>query len=402
MRDLAERYSEVASDPIQESRREAWRGLNSLEEIQPLIYVRAFAWKEMPESTCECEDPLLRSIEARLRQEIFRHTFDDDTVVEPWISVPAVHSLREKMLWGLPMEWAPGGENGGARQMRPCILEPEDAERMAEPTHCINEEASTRRMSLANEVLGDVLPLVLDRAPVYQIWNADISTNLTRFRGLDQVMLDMVERPEWLHKVLAFMRDGVLRVHKQAEEQGDWKLCDHQNQSMPYSRELDDPGPSEKPRVRNDLWCFVAAQEMTLIGPAQFEEFMLRYQIPIMEPFGLTAYGCCEDLTLKIPLLRRIPNLRRIAVSPMANMAKCAEQIGPDYVLSYRPSPSDMVGYSFGEDRIRRVLTRDLEACKANNCHIEISLKDVETVQNDPTRIPKWVEIAREVIDAVY
>ena len=54
-----------------------------------------------------------------------------------------------------------------------------------------------------------------------------------------------------------------------------------------------------------------------------------------------------EDLTNKIDMLRTIPNLRRIAVSPFANVRRCAEQIGTDYVMSYRPSPADMVSYGF-------------------------------------------------------
>jgi hypothetical protein len=143
------------------------------------------------------------------------------------------------------------------------------------------------------------------------------------------------------------------------------------------------------------LWVFVASQETTAVGPRQFDEFMLQYQLPIMAPFGLVAYGCCEDLTRKIDVLRQIPNLRRIAVSPMANVAKCAQQIGLDYVLSYRPSPTDMVGYGFKPAKVREMLKRDLEAC--GDCHVDITLKDVETVQHDPDRIRQWVDIAREV-----
>ena len=118
-----------------------------------------------------------------------------------------------------------------------------------------------------------------------------------------------------------------------------------------------------------------------------------------MAPFGLVAYGCCEDLTRKIDKVRKIPNLRRIAVSPMADVKQCAEQLGDECVFSYRPSPSDMVGYGFDEDRIRRILRRDLEACRGNGCHVDITLKDVETVQNDPRRVRRWVEITREVVD---
>jgi hypothetical protein len=144
----------------------------------------------------------------------------------------------------------------------------------------------------------------------------------------------------------------------------------------------------------------MAAQEFTAVSPAMHEEFLLRYQLPILEKFGLAAYGCCEDLTRKIDMLRRIPNLRRIAVSPFANVAECAEQIGRDYVVSYRPSPTDMVGYGFDEGRIRSILTKDLQACR--KCHVDITLKDTETVENDPERVRKWVTLARGVVDEVF
>jgi hypothetical protein len=151
---------------------------------------------------------------------------------------------------------------------------------------------------------------------------------------------------------------------------------------------------------RKALWYFCASQEFAVIGPARFEEFMLRYQLPIISAFGLCAYGCCEDLSEKIESLRRIPNLRRIAVSPMADIRRCAEQIGKDYVFSYRPSPSDMVGYGLDEGRIRQLLREDLEACR--HCRVDVTLKDVETVQGDPSRLSRWVAIAREVIEDVF
>ena len=99
-------------------------------------------------------------------------------------------------------------------------------------------------------------------------------------------------------------------------------------------------------------------------------------------------------------MLRKIPNLRRIAVSPFADVARCAEQIGRDYVLSYRPSPSDMVGYGFNPERVRAILRRDLTACR--DCCVDITLKDVETVNGDPDRVRRWVAVARGVIDEVF
>ncbi len=87
-------------------------------------------------------------------------------------------------------------------------------------------------------------------------------------------------------------------------------------------------------------------------------------------------------------------------MTAFADAARCAEQIGQDYVLSYRPSPADMVGYGFNRDRIRSILKDDLEACR--DSHVDITLKDVETVQNDPDRVRNWVAATRSVIDEVF
>ena len=227
------------------------------------------------------------------------------------------------------------------------------------------------------------------------MWTGDISTELGRLSGIEHFMLDMYDRPEDLHRLCSFLGEGVLRTHDQAEAAGDWDLSCHQNQAMPYAKELPDPAPSTRGVSRKSLWYYMAAQEFTTVSPKMHEEFLLRYQLPILQHFGLTAYGCCEDLTHKISMLRQIPNLRRIAVAPAADVASCAEQIGTDYVISYRPSPADMVGYGWDEQRVRAILKKDLDALQG--CLFDITLKDVETVQYDPSRIRKWVRIVREM-----
>ena len=397
LRDLASRYLDICHAEVQRERRDAWRQHNSLRPTRPLIYVRAFAWSEMPESTCVCEDFFLRTYENFFRHALFWNSLGDDSIFEPWVTVEAVCVTPPDGMWGLPTRWIAGTDPRGSKRMAPPIVRPEDAHRLVPPHHRIDATETGRRAAMLDDVLGGTMPVVVNRAPAYRAWDADISTQLAQLRGLDQIMIDMLERPEWLHGVLAFMRDGILRVHEEAEQAGDWTLLAHENQAMPYAEELDDPAWDGRSVTRDRLWWFCASQETTLVGPALFEEFMLQYQRPIIEKFGLLAYGCCEDLTLKIPVLRRIRNLRRIAVSPMANVAKCAEEIRRDYVLSYRPSPSDMVGYGFDADRIRRILRRDLAAC--GECHMDITLKDVETVQGDPARVRNWVRITREVIE---
>lgn len=397
LRELAQRYLEICQPPEQSQRRELWRRHNSLQETKPLIYVRAFAWKEMPESHCLCDDPFARYFEDFFRNRLFWNSFDDDSIFEPWVTLEATFKCTD---WGVPIRRQTSEETRGSYKIDYPIKTPEDLATLRAPWHEIDAEATARHLKLLQEAMGDIITINLDRGPFYRMWSGDISSQLGFLRGIENIMLDMLDRPEWLHRLLAFMRDGILHVHEQAENIGDWSLSAHENQAMPYATELQNPAANVNGVKRKDLWCFMAAQEYTLISPAMHDEFLLQYQLPILKHFGLVAYGCCEDLTRKIDILRKIPNLRRIAVSPFADVARCAEQIGRDYVLSYRPSPTDMVGYDFNENRIRNILTRDLRACR--RCHTDITLKDVETVQGDPNRVREWVRITRQAIDDVY
>ena len=214
-------------------------------------------------------------------------------------------------------------------------------------------------------------------------------------------MLDMMDNPEWLHRMMKFMADGVLRTHAQAEAAGDWGLSAHQNQAMPYALELPDPAANVNGVRAQPAVGLLAAQEFTAVSPAMHDEFLLQYQLPILAQFGLAAYGCCEDLTHKIDMLRQIPNLRRIAVAPMRQRCAAAPSRSARITCCrYRPSPADMVGYGFDPERVRAILTRDCSACQG--CHVDITLKDVETVQGDPERVRNWVKLTREVIDEVY
>jgi hypothetical protein len=396
LRELARRYAEICAAPAQEERRALWRRHNSLKRTRPPIYVRAFAWHEMPEAKNLCRDPFAKHYESFFRHRLFWHGLNDDSIFEPWVTLQATHVCNG---WGLSVPRHSTDEPGGAYKEDYPIKQLADVAKLRCPRHEIDEAATARDLERLAEAIGDIVAINVDRGPAYRMWTGDISTDLGHLRGIEHLMLDMIDHPQWLHRLVRFLSDGILKAHEEAEAAGDWGLCAHQNQAMPYAEELDDPAANVNGVARSRLWGYMAAQEFAAVSPAMHEEFLLQYQLPILRRFGLTAYGCCEDLTRKIAMLRQIPNLRRIAVSPFADVARCAEQIGQDYVLSYRPSPADMVGYGFDPARIRSLLARDLQACR--DCHVDITLKDVETVQHDPERVRRWVELTRETIDKI-
>ena len=95
-------------------------------------------------------------------------------------------------------------------------------------------------------------------------------------------------------------------------------------------------------------------------------------------------------------MLKQIPNLRRISVSPFANVEKCAEASGGKYVLSFRPRPAHLVGDNWKEVA-RNDLQKGIETLKGTS--FDITLKDVETLEGDENRAKEWVRLARETIE---
>jgi hypothetical protein len=228
-------------------------------------------------------------------------------------------------------------------------------------------------------------------------YSGSLLHDLCKLRGYEQMLLDVYENPEWLHQVLGFMAAGVRDLHEQCEKAGDLRLINTFNQTLTYCDELPDPSPDPKSVTRKQLWHFFEGQEFDCVSPKDTEEFCIAYHRMMAKEYGMIAYGCCENLTRKIPYLKRIPNLRIIAVTPWANVAECAEQIGPDYVMSYRPNPSEVISNGFDRQYVKRFLKNGL--AQAKGCNVEINLKDVKTIRKDVGAMEEWVKTALEVAE---
>jgi hypothetical protein len=114
-----------------------------------------------------------------------------------------------------------------------------------------------------------------------------------------------------------------------------------------------------------------------------------------MARFGLVCYGCCEPLDARLALLiEKVPNLRRVSVSPWFNPRKAAEMLGDRYVFSWKPNPALVCAPTVNWDEVRRVTQETAEA--ARGCCLEMILKDTHTFHGDPQRVGRWARIALE------
>jgi hypothetical protein len=395
LRALAGRVAEIGHDPYQAQRREMWKLHNGLRKTKPMVLCfPEGAWGEiMPESVLQCTDGLARGIEHHLRQKVYYWDhLRDDNVIEPWVKIGLVWSHTG---WGLEPGYVHSGVDRGAWHFDPPIKDPDDLDKLHFPDLVIDEEATQRNFEAVHAAIGDVIEVKTHRR-VYIWGEASLVRVLASFRGLDQVMWDMIDRPEWVHKAMSFLRDGTMRFLDQVEAYDKLDLNNADDYvgsgGVGYTDDLPAEGFTGRVRMK-DLWGFAEAQELSRISPAMHEEFALQYQRPLLERFGLTCYGCCEPVTDRLEYIFKIPNLRRISVSPWADLRIAAEGLQDKYVFSWKPNPAQMCG-NFDPRRIRQNIRETLDIAKG--CVLEMILKDTHTVDQDPSRLSTWVRIAQE------
>ena len=397
LRALAHQLAEVAALPIQAQRRDQWKLHNALKSTRPMILVfPEGSWEELlTAKDLSCEGDEARYIEWQLRSRLYSHDhFQDDTVIErEWI-VPAVLHFSG---WGLEPRRIPSPDARGAWHFDPVIKTPADLKKLRFQEFIYDETATQQALAQAHDLFSDILEIKLKgRAHI----SYHLMAEYTALRGLEEVMTDMVLNPGWVHEAMTFFTEGHQRTLRQLTDLNLLSLnndATYQNSGgNGYTDEL--PAANFKPdRIRPcDIWASAEAQEMAGVSPRMHAEFILQYEKRLLEPFGLTGYGCCEDLTHKLDDVFTIPHLRRISISPFADVDRCAEKLKGAYIYSWKPNPAHLVG-QFREDRIRAYLRHAVQVSQQHGCVLEMILKDTHTCEHHPERFDRWTAIAREV-----
>ena len=147
--------------------------------------------------------------------------------------------------------------------------------------------------------------------------------------------------------------------------------------------------------LRSQIWGRGSAQMLSSVSKAMHEEFDIVYQREIMADFGLIYYGCCEPLDKKMDIVATLPNLRKVSITPWADVDVAAEAIGKKYVLANKPNPA-AVSAVLDEDALRREIGRTLDAVKRNGCSCDIVLKDISAA--NMASLTRWEEIVMEMV----
>jgi len=401
VRELAKQLTEIAALPQHEEKRALWRALNGKRPVRPMVMVDQVCWNEInadDELTLRCEDEALREWESKLRRKLYQWKhFPVDMVVEDFIRVPkAVTGISG---FGIVVKEHTNATDDTNDVISHAYINQfaseEDIEKIKTPVIIHNTAETDRRLALADEIFSGIIDFRADIEDVYIcVWDL-----ITTWMGAEGVLYALIEKPEMMYAMVKRMVGGYISMLDQLEEQ---RLLTLPQATIHCTGAWTDDLPQKDHDpdrvIAKDLWMFGLAQIFGSISPAMFNEFEIEPMMPVYERFGLIYYGCCDPIHNRLNEVRKIPNLRKISVSPWADKVKCAGEIGKDYVFSNKPNPAFLADTAFDEDLVRRDLIETKSLCEKYGCPLEIILKDVSTVAYHPERLWRWAEIAMEVV----
>ena len=404
LRGLAERYSEIAHEEVQQQRLERYRQTNAMADVRPVVLIDEVPWGEIEDEALRnvCA-PDLSWLETHLRRTVYQwEHFQVDLVVPPVYRI--IKRTRQRRGIGIEVQdrsiASDTGTYAAAHAYVDQLRTEDDLAKLHPPEIVYDESASSEALEVAEDVFAGLMDVTLVGWSGLQ---ASLWDRIARLRGVDNLLMDLAERPDFMHKTVQRFMQLAQSEFKQYEEQG--ILDPHPvllHCTAACTRDL--PAEDFDGRVRmKDVWGRCAAQIFGSVSPAMHDEFDLAYNEQLFKNCGLVYYGCCEPMDRKIDILRkRFRNLRKISITPWANPERAAESMGADYVLAAKPNPSFVAMPRFDPDPVKQEIARYCEACQSHGTTVEFVLKDISTIANNPNHLTQWAATVDAVLDRYY
>ena len=402
IRGLARQVAEIGADPAQQAKLAEWKRHNSLTpgKAMVLIYPEDVWGEFLPNSVMQCTDERARGIEWALRARVYhaQHLRDDKPFTADW-EVSLHHSDP-----GCGLAWNYSRHDVDGRRQTESFetvitddADPDDF--IHKRTVAVDHDATRRDFDEMSDLFGDILNVRM--RGIMGFGFAPIDTFI-QWRGIEQTLCDMLDRPKWLHAFFDRMTESDIDAARQFEAMDTLDLNNGANGvgsgGIGATDDLPADGFNGQVRLR-DLWSFATTQIFSEVSPAMHDEFAITYESRFLDLFGLNCYGCCEPLHKKVDLVRKLPRVRRLSMSPFVDWVEGAEQIGGDMIYSAKPQPSYLAAKTWDLDLCRREIITILDAAKANGCIVEFVLNSTLTSNNEPWRYDEWTDMVQRAAE---
>lgn len=406
LRDLGRKKHVYANDPVMEKRRRMWQATNDLAMTKPPVYINEICWEEMNgegELNLHCTHPFALELEDFLRKELYCYEHGlGDCIIEDLLESPlVVYDSGFGIDEDVDVVHTERNSEIVSRHFKPYILTMDDVERIKTPEIYVDHERTRQYTDLMCEIFNGILDvrIVGARGLWFTPWDY-----LIRVMGINETLYNLVDEPDFVEAVVKRYVECAMVRMDQYRKLGIWASnnysCRVGSGGYGIISSLEEPQPSELNCDTQQMWGCGNAQIFSTVSPEMHWQFSLQYEMDWLKQFGITYYGCCEPLFQKMDIMDRIPNLRKISMSPWNDFARAADRCRGKYVMSCKPSPAKFTCGEFSDVEARKEIEAILH--QTQGCSIEIIMKDISTVDYHPQRLWRWAKIARETIDGMF
>lgn len=410
LRELTKEYTLLAHEDINLERAILHRNVNDLKSTRPVVLIDEVPWHEMNidnQLTLVNTDPVLRACEDWLRKKIFQYKHFPGDMILPR-SIPVRKVIEETSIGVQVNEDTLAMDDANhiiSHEYHDQLAREEDVAKIKNPIVRYDEVETLRRYTRLMETIGDIIPIRIQGIEMFGVTTWD---NISRYRGVTPLLMDLIDRPEHSHQIMRKLTDVYISKLSQYEALNLFDDAPLDLHCTPIlSDALNHPkfgdlsannSQSPKQIKRDQIWGRGAAQILASVSKTMRDEFDITYMQETIGQCGLAYYGCCEPLDTMIDIVEKLPNLRKISITPWADVNNAAEIIGNRYVLSSKPNPASVAFSQLNQQGLHKELDTIVHACKTNNCHADIVLKDISTCHNNPENIFNWEKIAMKKV----
>ena len=402
LRELGEKTMQAAVLPVMKDKITLWKSLNRGQMQRPMVCIDQLPWNELGasgEMTCLIEDPYWRGIEWDLRATLYKwNHFPVDMVIDPFITIPQIihNSGYGLKVQSNRLELDPG-TTAAAQQFISVLKDFDDIDKIKDMNISVDRAQSKALLEEAEVIFDGIAPVVMGHGIQFHLGVWDY---LTELMSIENAFFDIIDRPDFIHACMERITQATIAGIEQANElkiHND--ISNKCHCSYVYTDELLPDCGQGKGALSENSWAFGLAQLFTSVSPRVTEEFELPYISRMAEYFGMIYYGCCDRLDDRMDVVKKIPNVKKISCSPWSDRKRFAQNIGPDLIMSNKPTPAYIATPSVDWDVVRKDLQMTVDAAGENNVNLELILKDISTVNYQPERLTTWAQIAMEVVD---
>ncbi len=402
LRDLARLQRDIAHSDEMQKTTALWQAHNDFRGERPMIRVELWTFgNELIPERMQCEGGEARAIERAFLNTLIPHTvYHDDQVVPPYFTVTRDIWFR---IFDVDIRREHSRDAAGrdiGHRFEQVIHDFEaDVPQLGPSAWGYEREKTLRRIELCTEIFGDILPVKLVGASL----GASPTQDIVHMMGMTDMLFAIMDYPEEFGAFMERIADEYIAFFDWQHAEGlllPTTADEHLAQgSYCFTTEL--PGTGlDRPHSPADLWGYMDSQESVGISPAMFADLIWPAYRRIAERFGLLSYGCCEPVhSIWDDCLADLEHLRKVSISPWCDQRFMGERLAGRRTMFHRkPSPNYLgTGTTLDEAGLAAHIEETLAA--AAGCTLEFSQRDVYSINRDPGKARRYVEVLREAID---